>query len=150
MVTFAYVPNVPAERRNWGLQLLISGVFVELIAFVIGVSLARKTFRGVKPILIAFFSFLILSVFLLLSILWWDFFPTCVNLVTGKETTFENIANWMIPFLFLAILAAVVLQRKAFHIDVFTYLLAALFFRTTSSILPVALSGTCSNVRASF
>lgn len=143
LVIFPWTAAVPPARINGGLQLAISSQTVEILSLIAGTCIASKSFRGVKAPIIAFFIYLLLTFFLTSAAAWWQIFPTCFDPKTLERTTFYMAANLSITIAYFLTVVALILRRKLFHVDVFTYLMVALMFRCISLIIGSAVLGMC-------
>lgn len=114
------------DPTNKWLQFFLANLWLEIIALFVGISLAGKNFKLLPSLLTVFSVGLALTVGLALLIILGQF-PTCARGL--HDTTFLQVNEFAIAFLFIVFGILLVIQRKHFTLDVFSILLVAVFLR---------------------
>lgn len=99
-----------ATTPNISVQLWISGRYIQTLSLLLGLFFIRKKVNYH----ILFSSYLILTTLLLLSIFYWQNFPTCY-LVDSGLTPFKIVSEYVIIFLLL--ISVVVMNSKKGEFD---------------------------------
>eukprot|EP01114_Cavostelium_apophysatum_P014113 TRINITY_DN3576_c0_g1_i2.p1 TRINITY_DN3576_c0_g1~~TRINITY_DN3576_c0_g1_i2.p1 ORF type:complete len:1202 (+),score=347.37 TRINITY_DN3576_c0_g1_i2:247-3852(+) len=116
------------------IQVWVCARYIEIISFVVGIIFVKRTFSGLKMRIIVLLVFLLLSTLMCLSI-FLRFFPTCYDEVKNESTNFHKATEGAFVFAFLTIGVMFTIRRRSFHINVYCFLLVALFFRIVSCIM---------------
>lgn len=119
----------PGYGTNLPAQLWIAARYMESISFLIApLFLARKL-----RVNFVVSCFIVTSSLLLLSIFYWNIFPTCFIEGTGL-TTFKVISEYLISSTLLASVLLLVQKRREFDVDVLRLMVASIFLTIGSEL----------------
>jgi len=119
----------PEYGGNVATQLWIAARYLQSISF-----LAAPFFLGRKqnPFLV-FSGYMVVTSLLLLSIFYWDIFPTCYVDNVGL-TPFKKISEYVISFIFLASIYLLFRRRGEFDKSVFRFFVASIIVTIGSEL----------------
>ncbi|GAH86747.1 unnamed protein product, partial [marine sediment metagenome] len=119
----------PGYGTNLPAQLWIAARYMESISFLIApLFLARKL-----RVNFVVSCFIVTSSLLLLSIFYWNIFPTCFIEGTGL-TAFKVISEYLISSTLLASVLLLVQKRREFDVDVLRLMVASIFLTIGSEL----------------
>ncbi|MCT8975659.1 ATP-binding protein [Clostridium sp. CX1] len=117
------------DTANLATQLWIITRFLQSVSLLIAFTFIEKKLKEKTSILI----YLIISIFLLLSVFLWGIFPDCY--VTGVGLTlFKKLGEYVIALISIASILILMKNKKAFDKSVYTYMIFSLAIMIVSEI----------------
>lgn len=117
------------DTANLATQLWIITRFLQSVSLLIAFTFIEKKLKEKTSILI----YLIISIFLLLSVFLWGIFPDCY--VTGVGLTlFKKLGEYVIAVISIISILILMKNKKAFDKSVYTYMIFSLAIMIVSEI----------------
>lgn len=119
----------PGYGGNLATQLWIAARYLQSISFLVAPLLLG---RKLSPPLV-FLGYTVVTSLWLMSIFYWDIFPTCYIDGVGL-TPFKKISEYVISFIFLVSILLLVRRRREFDKSVFQFLVASIILTICSEL----------------
>jgi PAS domain S-box-containing protein len=129
--TFAYagMPIFPGHGSNLATQFWIAARYVESLSLLIAPFFLGRKLKAE----FVFLSYAFVTLFVILSIFWWNIFPTCYIEGTGL-TSFKKVSEYVISLILSASAVLLLRRRKEFDRNILLWLFWSIVFTIASEM----------------